>query len=1091
MSKAKKQVKAKKHRKLNKPCRVALICAAAVLLCILIFTAAINVLMTTKYRASIYEKDNLDSIEGAEYAIILGCGVYENGEVCDMLRHRLDVGAELYFSGKVQKIIVSGNPSESHNNEPHAMRIYLTGKGIPDSAILTDNGGISTYDTMSRASEVFGVKSAVVVSQRYHLSRAMYIGDSCKISVSGASATFGKYENQSWYSLREYLARCKDFFALLFDMPYDNTAAYLPEAETGQSPLPEPTPTPDLEPEPEPEPEPEDFTKDDDSGIKNSDFVRVKDHIPSIFVDIRYAGTNNPLGDKIYNYSDAYLRYGTVRKLKAIQNELLASGLSLKIWDAYRPLDAQSDLAILLPTLATNPTTGFTQFNYGDTVSITIVKSNGDLIDMPSDFDAGGSKADRNFSDVSKAAAEGGKLLDDLMKKYGFEQYLSAKWYRYSDSAIYTISPETSINQNGLYTISDKWEIESYSKVTVYTVSANKKACGTLSDGASVTPIFFYRTYVYIKYGSKYGLVSSDQIISSDKKYYSNDLKYVSAKDKYSYKNMVADANELADNYSDVVTLSSIGKSEEGRDIVLLLVGNPNAKINILVQASMHAREYITTTVLMAQVDYMLKNLDVEYEDSGYTFRELLDEVCFHILPMINPDGVQIVQTGVISPLYTGSILGVNTSDWKANAKGVDLNSNFNALWQKKALRDDENGPAPSGYEGESPECAAESRALANYLREHPIDITISYHTSGSIVYWDFEDCDKTSDLSKSLYAEMNDKLKYVLYSDPTSCAGFRDWTMLRGIPSLTIEFGAGTSPSKFREFYTMWARGKDILYDAAIWALENRKSLPWYNKTFTPEYEECVEVMLGTVTADKLNVRSGAGTKYSSLGTLKKGDAVTIVGTSGGWHKIKFRGREGYVSADYIELKYNADPSEHVIYDGAVADLFPIAKSYSLPRENAIEYVILHFSSAIKRDFDDPYNMDLIRDIFLDEGVDAHYVIDRDGTVYCLVPEDRVAYHASSMNGSSIGIELLAIGSKDDMSIYMSGEEYDKIDPSLIGYTEEQYASLDALLSDLCERYEIPADREHIAGHDEYNSNKNDPGELFDWERVMDSLNS
>ena len=352
-------------------------------------------------------------------------------------------------------------------------------------------------------------------------------------------------------------------------------------------------------------------------------------------------------------------------------------------------------------------------------------------------------------------------------------------------------------------------------------------------------------------------------------------------------------------------------------------------------------------------------------------------------------------------------------------------------------------------------------------------------------MYWDFEDCDRASDLSKSLYAEMNDKLKYPLYSDSASCAGFRDWAMLRGIPSLTIEFGAEASPCKFREFYT-----KDILYDAAIWALENKASLPWYNKTFTPEYEEYVEVVCGVVTADRLNVRSGAGRGYSSLGSLEKGEGVMIIGTSGGWHKISFKGGVGYVSTDYIRLIYSADPSEYVIYDGAVADLFPIAKSYSLPRENAVEYVILHFSSAITIDFDDPYNMDLIRDIFIDGGVDAHYVIDRDGTVYCLVPEDRVAYHASSMNGSSIGIELLAIGSKDDMSIYMSGEEYDKIDPSLIGYTKEQYASLDALLSDLCERYDIPADREHIAGHDEYNSNKNDPGELFDWERVMESLN-
>ena len=94
-------------------------------------------------------------------------------------------------------------------------------------------------------------------------------------------------------------------------------------------------------------------------------------------------------------------------------------------------------------------------------------------------------------------------------------------------------------------------------------------------------------------------------------------------------------------------------------------------------------------------------------------------------------------------------------------------------------------------------------------------------------------------------------------------------------------------------------------------------------------------------------------------------------------------------------------------------------------------------------------------------------------------------------MNKRSIGIEILAIGSKSDMSIYMSGSEYDKIDPSLIGYTDRQYEALGLLIADICAGYSIPTDREHIIGHDEYNPNKNDPGELFDWERLIGILNA
>lgn len=213
----------KKQGKVKKLCRVALLCAAAIILSLLLFSALINIFMTARYKNSISAPNDIDSVQNTKYVIILGCAVYENGEPCDMLRHRLDIGAELYLKGKAEKVIVSGNPSESHNNEPLAMREYLIEKGLPQDAIFIDNGGISTYDTMSRAAEIFGVESAIVVSQRYHLSRAMYIGEQKGIDVLGASATLGKYDDQLKYSLREYLARCKDFFMVLFDIPYAKT----------------------------------------------------------------------------------------------------------------------------------------------------------------------------------------------------------------------------------------------------------------------------------------------------------------------------------------------------------------------------------------------------------------------------------------------------------------------------------------------------------------------------------------------------------------------------------------------------------------------------------------------------------------------------------------------------------------------------------------------------------------------------------------------------------------------------------------------------------------------------------------------------
>ncbi len=187
----------------------------------LLFSGFINILMISLSNRDIYDCDEIENADlSADYAIILGCRVHSDQTPSTMLKHRLDTGAELYFNGKVKKIIVSGNPSDSFNNEPEAMKTYLVSIGVSEQDILLDNGGLSTYDTMKRAAEVFGVSDAVVVTQKYHLYRAMYIGNLSGIDVQGASATLGEYHNQLRYDVREYLARCKDFFMVLFDISY-------------------------------------------------------------------------------------------------------------------------------------------------------------------------------------------------------------------------------------------------------------------------------------------------------------------------------------------------------------------------------------------------------------------------------------------------------------------------------------------------------------------------------------------------------------------------------------------------------------------------------------------------------------------------------------------------------------------------------------------------------------------------------------------------------------------------------------------------------------------------------------------------------
>jgi len=89
-------------------------------------------------------------------------------------------------------------------------------------------------------------------------------------------------------------------------------------------------------------------------------------------------------------------------------------------------------------------------------------------------------------------------------------------------------------------------------------------------------------------------------------------------------------------------------------------------------------------------------------------------------------------------------------------------------------------------------------------------------------------------------------------------------------------------------------------------------------------------------------------------------------------------------------------------------------------------------------------------------------------------------------MNDYAIGIELMGIGTQKEMSIYMTAANYNKLDPAHLGFTDAQYASLKALVQDICDRNDIPMDRDHVIGHEDYSPKKVDPGDLFDWDRLL-----
>ena len=172
---------------------------------------------------------------------------------------------------------------------------------------------------------------------------------------------------------------------------------------------------------------------------EDDEYVLVNKYIPDIYVELMYATDNNFTGVRIYDFTDAYLRYGTVKKLANVQKELKEQGYSLKIWDAYRPFEAQQKLWEVYPdpNYVANPANGMKKHNLGGTVDITMVAADGSIIPMPTEFDDFSLKADRNYSDIdNEEAVNNVMILQNAMENNGFTGYQGECW-DYSDTVEY------------------------------------------------------------------------------------------------------------------------------------------------------------------------------------------------------------------------------------------------------------------------------------------------------------------------------------------------------------------------------------------------------------------------------------------------------------------------------------------------------------------------------------------------------------------------------------------------------------------------------------------------------------------------------
>ncbi len=272
----------------------------------------------------------------------------------------------------------------------------------------------------------------------------------------------------------------------------------------------------------------------------------------------------------------------------------------------------------------------------------------------------------------------------------------------------------------------------------------------------------------------------------------------------YTHGRLVDDVAEIQKRFPQT-TVTVIGYSCLGKPLHEVRLGSGAKKVHL--NASFHANEWITSLVLMKWVEDFLEavrtgaSIDIGHDVLA---SQLLEETTISIVPMVNPDGVDLVTIG--APLeWQVYCLALNNGNadyaqWKANIRGVDLNNQFPAKWEIERERKEAQVPAPRDFPGFYPLSEPESRAMAQLVNQAQFDRIIALHTQGQEFYWGYEQYHPA--LSSYLAKHFAELSGYKAVEHVDSHAGFRDWFIYQfGKPGFTVELGIGENPLPLEQF--------------------------------------------------------------------------------------------------------------------------------------------------------------------------------------------------------------------------------------------------------------------------------------------------
>jgi len=276
----------------------------------------------------------------------------------------------------------------------------------------------------------------------------------------------------------------------------------------------------------------------------------------------------------------------------------------------------------------------------------------------------------------------------------------------------------------------------------------------------------------------------------------------INGKSNYTYESMITDLNTLIMVYPFLLQ-RSIGESVMGKSIPEIKVGRGNETVHV--DGSFHANEWITTPIIMTFLNDYLLSLTNQTSIRGLDMLPYYISKTLSVVPMVNPDGVNLVINGPPNEEpFQSNVIEINDgrsnyNDWKANISGVDLNNQFPAKWEIEQERK-EQAPAPANYPGPQPLSEPEAQAMAQLTRNSDFSRALAFHTQGEVIFWGFEGLEPPE--AETIVQEFARVSGYTPIQYVDSYAGYKDWFIQEWRrPGYTVELGKGVSPLPLTQF--------------------------------------------------------------------------------------------------------------------------------------------------------------------------------------------------------------------------------------------------------------------------------------------------